>query len=202
MSAKILINRISIENKLKRNLTQKSYLNLAQRNAEIRLNEAKRNLISDFNESEVTQEILAGPTLENSKFLDRGNLVSFLGLENPEQSIALIRNKLETQIKLDNSPNFIQTKTGLIYEFRVETPSLQEIYDSAPSSWSSASWIELVQRGVNNFLAFIYFRFYKPVSRSGHGLQNSRAKSKGGKVLGIPYVKEMIDRFKERFGRR
>lgn len=199
--ARVIINRISIQNKLSKSLTQRRFQGLAYNAANTRFIAAKSNALSDFQEHEVTKEILAGPKAD-SIFLAKGNLVSFLGLENGESVIADIRNKLEIGMRMNKTPSFFKTKDGVAYEFSVKAPSFQEIYDSAPSPWSSKSWVEQVQDGVSNFLYFIYSktgRFAK-YSRSGTGLQNKKGKSgRSSKVLGIKYINEIIQNFRNKF---
>lgn len=199
MLSKIIINRINIENKCNRALTQDSYKNLAYRNAKTRFVFAKDNLLQEFDNDEITKEILAGPTAESS-FLPKGNLVSFLGIPDSESMIAKIRHKLESLIKLYKTPEIKFSQRRIVYSFRVKSLNLQDAYDIVPSPWSTKGIIELIEKGVSNFVAFIYFRLFKKSSRSGHGLQNKNIKTgNSGKVLGIPYLSKILQNFKNRF---
>lgn len=204
--AKVLINRISVQNKLNRALTKKSYQDLAARNAAVRFDQAKRDLIDDFQNHPVTLEIEAGPTAQGG-LLERGSLFSFIGFNQSETPTAELRNYLETNIKLNSTPKFTQTKNGLIYSFNVKTPSIEDIYNNKRFSvdWSNKGWIYLIEKGINNFSYYIFYilGFASGASRSGTGLQNTRSKKKrGGKALGIPYISEILNRFISKFSRK
>ncbi len=200
--ARIILNKINISKKLNSSLSSKRFVGLARNAANTRFIFAKSAVIEDFENSEVTQEILAGPEA-TSKFLSFGNIVSFVGISNPEELIAQIRNKLELGIKMNITPNIITRKNGITFEFKVKSPALQEIYDVAPSEFSNKSVIQQVQDGMSNFMYFLYSQSgrFAQWSRSGTGIQ-SQYKSKtgkSGKVLGIPWINEIISNFRARF---
>jgi hypothetical protein len=203
--ASVILNKINISNKITGALTQKRFIGLAKNAAQARFIAVKEQVINDFNNSKITKEIEAGPYV-NSNFLSKGNLVSFLGIEDGPQSMANIRNKLELGIKMNQSPGFTKRKDGVTYSFKVKAPTLQEIYDAVPSPWSNKSIIELVQIGVNNFVYFIFDKLGKfgKYSRSGTGLQSEYKNNSGnpGKVLGIPWVNEIMGKFRARFSKK
>jgi hypothetical protein len=200
--AKVIINRVKFSNKIKGALTQKRFSGIAGNAAQARFDYRKDELLNDFDSHSVTKELLAGPS-SDSIFLDRGNLISFLGLENGERSIAELRNKLQISIKMNKTPEFKKTSSGVNYEFKVKSPTLQEIYDSAPSPWSNKSFIEQIQDGVSNFIYFIYDKLggFSQYSRSGTGLQSKykRKNDRTSRVLGIPYINEILNKFKFSF---
>lgn len=200
--ARVIINQISFSNKINGALTKKRFHGIVGNAAQSRLDFAKENVIKEFNESLVTKEIEAGPTAD-SFFLDKGNIVSFVGIENGPQMIAEIRNKLQIGIKMNKTPEFSRTKNGVVYSFTVKAPSLQEIYESAPSEWSSKSIPELIQNGISNILYFLYSKSgrFAQWSRSGTGLQSQHKRKNGrsSKVLGIPWLNSILSNFRARF---
>lgn len=200
--AKVIINQISIRKKLTETLTKKKYAGLAYNAANTRFVFAKDGVIKEFNESPITKEIEAGPAVE-SNFLTKGNLVSFLGLKDGQEAVNKIKLKLQTSIRMNKTPEFSQTKTGVTYAFQVKTPTLEEIYDVAPSEWGSKSFVQHIQDGVSNFIFFIYDKTggFGKWSRSGTGLQNKNVKKKtrSKKVLGIKWIDEILENFSEKF---
>ena len=197
MAAKVILNKVEIQNRYNRVLTEDSYKDLAYRNAKTRFDFAQEDLLEDFDKHEITKELLEGPTAENS-ILPKGNLTSFLGIPNSAVVVAKIRHKLKSLIKMDKTPEVKISSKKVMYKFDVNVPPIKDL--SVPSPWSSKGIVELIEDGVTNIIAFIYFSLFKKSSRSGHGLQNKNIKTRGsGRVLGIPYLSEILEKFKAAF---
>ena len=161
-----------------------------------------------FDEHEVTQEILAGPTAQsNSSY---GNIFSFIGFNRGTNPTSELRRYLQDNMELLPHPNFIQNKENVIYQFKVKSPDLQGIYDNAlfatPDHWSNKSWPELIEKGIDNFSYYV-FRLggFAGKSRSGTGLQRKNPRewlTVEDSALGIPYLSEIIEKFRSYFKSR
>lgn len=131
-------------------------------------------LLSEFDSHEVTKEIEAGPGARNSSGTlgGYGNLFSFIGFNKGQDPISPIRSLLARSIKIKS----IRKKRGqlaLILQFSV--PTEQEIADVSPSPWSTASWVEAVEKGMSGLGRYLYSsregRFSS--SRSGNAIEAS-----------------------------
>jgi len=198
--ARVIINKIKIGKKLNGVLiTQRRFQSQAFRAANTRFLFAQLKLLKDFDDSEVTKEIVAGATA-NSSFLPKGNLVSFLGLRDGPKAIAKLRGQLERRTKIGKTPEFIRARKGVIYEFKIKAPTLEELYEINLSPWSNKSWIYQIENGLSNFLYYLYSktgRFAK-WSISGTGLQAKKG-NKGSKVLKIKWISTLLKNFAARF---
>jgi hypothetical protein len=205
MAAKVLINKVNIQNRLNRTLTKKTYVDLATRNAQIRFDTAEREALREFDNHEITKELLDGPQAE-SKFLARGNLASFIGFEDASLEIGKLRNKLEQGFRMNERPQVTINKNGITYSYQVKAPDLQEIYDSTPTpdNWSNKGWTELIEKGISNFIYYLFFEFPISKSRSGYAIQSKHKTKAGGasKVLGIEYIKTVLKTFQSYFKSR
>src|SRR6266404_8505778 len=115
---------------------------------EVRVNEAKQELLREFNESEITKEIEAGPNEPKSAVLPGGygNLFSFLGFEENSHPTEPIREKLES-IELNPTPQI----EGNRLVFKISVPTVDELEEKAPLKWEPRSWISAVTYGIGTF---------------------------------------------------
>ncbi len=176
--ARVILNKININKKLSGALTKKRFIGIVANAAESRFNFKKEDLLRDFDNSEITQELMAGATSTNS-VLPYGNLAAFLGLEDSAASTSKLRAHLKTSLKFDKrqDPDFKTLRNGgAVYAFRVEAPTLEEIYAAFPPPPKSynKSWISVIENGYGTFAYFV-FRLMgfspKANSRSGTGIQ-------------------------------
>lgn len=200
--ARVILNRINISTKINSVLSSKKFAGLARNAANTKFVFAKNNMLEEFESHEITKEIRAGAEAE-SQFLLRGNITSFIGLEDGNQSIAELRNILETRTKMLITPDIIRNKNGITYAFKIKQPTLQEIYDETVSPWATKSWVAQIQDGLSNFIYYLYSKSgrFAQWSRSGTGLQSNYKRKSGGrnKVLGIKWINEIISNFRARF---
>lgn len=201
--AQILFNRINIQNKLGNSLTQRRFANIASLAAKSRFNNAKVQMLEEYDSHPAIMELEAGPNIEGG-FLQVGNLFSFFGFYQDETPAADLRNYIEKNIKMNNNPRFIRNKNNVVYEFDVEVPTLQQVYDEfpMPDQWSSNSWVKALDNGIGTFSYYIFRLFgFMGRSRSGTGLQNkNKVKDRGtDKVLGIKFLPTLLKNFKSYF---
>jgi hypothetical protein len=201
MARLIGFNEISIKKKVNQTLSQSRYQGLARNAANTRFVAAKQAMLEDFDEHPVTKEMVAGPyATENvGGVLPYGNLPAFLGNENSAADVEELRNILEKTKMSTSRPIFVQSDRGVSYSFKVSIPEVEDIYKKTPSDWSSMSWVEMVENGLNNFGSFIFSLLGYPSSVSGTGLQRGKSRSTKRRSPKIPYITEILEKFKNRF---
>jgi hypothetical protein len=216
------IDFVSIREKLVRSPGMKQAM--AERAEEL-VDEFKDQLLDDFDNHIVTQELEEGPAAENISGtlpgLSRGgNLFSFIGFNDGDNPTASIRSALKALVESpDNafSSSFAKgSPPSVIFTFRVKIPTLDEINafmeDDAlfPDGYSGGFWLTDLEKGnLTGLSSYIYdeeFGAYEQ-SRSGTGLQakTRQGKSgKGGKLIkirggdkakGIKYVEKLLQDF-------
>ncbi len=201
----LLLNEIKFRKKINETLKQKRFSNIATLAATSRFNIAKQMTLEQYDSHPAILELQAGPTAMSSSFLDVGNLYSFFGFFQGDTPTTDLRNYLENNIKpIKKSPRFIEKKLGVVYEFGVKVPNLNEIYKAfpMPEQWSNVSWIKALDSGIGTFSYYI-FRIIGFIgrSRSGTGLQNkNKIKNRSGdKVLGVNFMPGLLNFFRSYF---
>lgn len=180
-----------------------------------RVGQRKKELIDKFNNHEITREIERG-NQANSSFLPDGNLFSFIGFHNngeEELQFNKIRNIFEKQIRLVKKPtNKVVNRSSVTMQFDVRVPFLKNIWAETPYPKTppgnvdrSGSWAnDIESRGIDGFMYFLYlFSYDKPPSdqsRSGPGLQLRRKIHSGGDMKPVPYIRVLLDEFRESLG--
>lgn len=178
--------------------------------AKSRLQEAKDQLIDDFNNHPVTEEIKAGPSADNiSETLGgHGNLFSFIGFYAGEDPTEIIGKILKRNIRLSKNAAAVSFagKGNISFAFRVETGgSEEEIYNETPypDGYRSGSWARDIEKNIQGIQSYIYneeFGSYEQ-SRSTSGLQ---AKTRDGRLViirrdhnfkPIKYISELLSAF-------
>lgn len=205
----ILNNRISIQNKIFDTLKKKQYQNFAYIAAQTRFNQAKRDLLNDFDNDPVNQEIKEGYDSNESKYVSRGNLYSFIGFNANVEPIEDLRKFIDENIVLEKQPYFDTKGNRFNYNFPVQYPTLEELYEEtsmdkyANNYPNSRSFIELMRNGLNNIGQYIFHRYFNDkYSRSTTGLQNKEAKL-GGQFISVPdYIISIFNKFKSKFRKK
>ena len=179
-----------------------------------KFNDNKNQLLEEFDEHEVTQEIAAGPDASSS-FVETtagGNLFSLLGFHSHENPIEELREFLNDKIIL-----YIQyvrkksTPNGIAWEIPIKIPTLNDMDQGLLIlEWSpSKSWVSLIEKGIPWFAHYL-FDNDRPnskhkefsSSRSGPAIQIKNTMQRGRSYSGgIKYVSEMLNDFKQRMSR-
>ena len=159
-------------------------------------------LLREFDEHPVTQEIKAGAGAANiSNTLDgQGDLFSFIGFEENDNPTDAVRAVIEssTDLVIDNSTPTVQGD-GLVYQFSVIVPT-EAIETASPLPFESGqSWVTGIEKGISGFSQYLagYFRS----SRSGGGIQTSNT-VRGGEFKTREYMTEIYRNFAAKFKRK
>ena len=192
-------------NSLKRNLNREIGKSVGIRNqsfkiAEERAIEAKQQMLENFEASLITKELEAGSenTLNFSGNLmglpyGGGSLFGFIGFDEGDKPISLVRAYLEMSGKIRKTPKKVTSGTRTYYQYAVETPSMQELQSITPMPWEAGrSWIRAIEKGISG-LGF-YLLSNSPKSRSGQGVQASK-KLRGATYRPSKYMSSIINSY-------
>lgn len=148
-----------------------AYRRFATAQAKAVFQEAKAELLAEFDEDPITQEIEEGPDKVGSSLLPGGygNLFSFLGFYDDEKPIEELRAFLEHNITLVETPITQSFK----YLFKVNVPSKEEVAEVTPMPFGTAkSWALAVENGVPGFNQYLFdLEREFAASRSGPAVQ-------------------------------
>lgn len=155
-------------------LSSKAFQTKARKEAVEKLIEHKAEMVNEFINHPVTQEISAGPTAQNSsKTLNgKGNLFSFIGFEKSQDPISPVVDVLNRETKLTGQ-FYINNRGEGSLEFEYKLPSEEEISKVSQLPFESGrSWVWGIQRGISGF--GFYLRKLWSSSRSGTAIQSSK----------------------------
>jgi hypothetical protein len=160
-----------------------------------KFNKIKNQLIQEFLNHPITQEIQAGPNATNisGTLNGKGNLFSFIGFyegDNPIQDILNILESIEIKFIKD-------IKSG--NQFSINFPDSKDIFAATPMPWATGrSWAKGIESGISG-LGFYMFK-KSPQSRSGEAIQTSvtlnRVKFKNTKYISallVKYRKQLLN---------
>ena len=153
----------------------------------------KAELILEFLNHPVTQEIKAGPSSSNlSGTLDGvSNLFAFIGFEESDEPIDPIIDLLN-RIEIHYSGEI-----NMGSKFTITIPEASEIFSITPMPWASGrSWAEGIEKGISG-LGYLLKRAGQS-SRSGAAIQSS-VKVRGGGFKNTQYISALINKYKKRF---
>ena len=201
--AKLSISKIS--DFIKRRIVESKPVTFAIRKAiEIRLrplfNQIREEMLEEFTNHPVTQEIDMGPKLGwNSPFLGgSGTLCSFIGFNRDD-------NPTEPIKKMIKGLRFYTVfSKGLEHKFEVRFfPTMDDISQATPMPWAEGrSWAKGIESGISGLGS--YLNIEHPVSRSSAGIQ---AKNKDGKLIKVrsgqfrptKYMSEILNKYRTKF---
>lgn len=153
---------------------------------------AKRQMIKEFENHPITQEIKGGPDAYNKSgtLNGYGNLFSFIGFENGMDPIGPIRSILNKALTIRSIPS---SQKSMITKFIIELPSKEEIFAAAPNPWATGrSWAQGIEQGMSGFGQYIYSQDKTmPKSRSGTAVQGDQ-KFRGGNFSNTKYLSEIL----------
>lgn len=168
--------KISLKQLLKKEFANsKVFQNLAYGAVKKKADALKKKTMAEFDKHEVTKELERGTSGRNSLLLGgRGNFFGFLGFNQGERPVEIVRNVLEQRIGLVSNKGKLKkvTKTTFQWDFDINIPSKEDIYSVTPMPWSSKSWVKGVEGGITNYTQTIFKDTKR--SRSGVALQTQR----------------------------
>ena len=155
----------------------------------------KAEMIKEFLDNPITQEIMAGPSGVNiSGTLDGvSNLFAFIGFNEGEDPIAPILIILEN-VDMQYNREIRRGKPGLM--FKVNLPTAEDIFAVTPLPWATGrSWAEGIERGLSG----LGYLLRKNKGRSGAAVQSRVRKGRGGKFRNSPYISSLLKKYRQRF---
>jgi len=171
---KITFNYKAMELSLQKSIEAASLLP-ARAIAKERFEEELGRLVESVIDDTASQEILAGPSAEKSKFIKGkwskihgGNLYSFIGFYAEEQNpINQLVSYLDKSFKIKLDAKLVKNK----YIFRTVIPPISKIYKDfpLPGYFAGRSWIKAIESNMTNIVH--YMKKSWPGSKSGEGIQ-------------------------------
>ena len=164
MSARI--NMTAIRQKA---LATAKFARAAQMQAKVRFNKAKAELMQDFLNDAVTNEIRGGNAVSNSSGTlgGYGNLFSYIGFYEDFDAIAPVQQYLKQfafNATVSNAGRGVLT-------LKVKWPSIKEIEAITPMPWEEGnSWVTGIERGISGFGHYMY-NLAAGKGRSGAAIQ-------------------------------
>lgn len=155
----------------------------------------KKQLILEFLNHPVTQELLAGPAADNSSGTLGGisNLFAFIGFDEGDDPIAPITRILES-IEVSFGGEILMGN-----KFNINMPTAQDIFDVTPLPWANGrSWAQGIEKGISG-LGYL-LRAKLPQSRSGEAIQSS-VKVRSGGFKNTQYISALILKYSKRFSK-
>ncbi len=189
----VKINQRSIDRKV---ANSRAFDRASRKSAQERLDKAKAELLSQYDQHPVTQEIEGEETASNlsGTLNGYGNLFSFMGFSQGSNPTVAVRNFLKSFIQLKKSSK----ARGNHIEYRVKMPSMED-FDFAQMPWEGGnSWVRAVEVGMSSFS--YYMDKASKASRSGKGIQIDN-KLRGRSSSGVPYLTQMLNEFRKRLSR-
>lgn len=168
--------------------------------AEKRAQDAKDEMLEAFEESPITREIDAGAenTINFSKNLigigyGEGSLFGFIGFDESDDPISLVRDYLNASGKIYKTPKIIKSGGKVSYKYTVQIPNAKNLFAMTPMPWESGrSWVRSIEKGISG-LGY-YLLSNSPKSRSGQGVQASHQLRKAV-YRPTKYISSIVDAY-------
>jgi len=155
-----------------------------------KVNEKKREFISEFENHPVTKEISSGASATNisGTLGGYGNLFSFIGFYSADNPVSVVTNLLN-RIKLLQKIDI--KKSGITANIYV--PSLQDFGDQTKMPWQTGrSWLLDIEKTISGIGSYLYKKYDK--SRSKTALQSNFDYSNKS-FKSVKYFGEMYKKF-------
>lgn len=201
--AKAYINEVSISKKFVNAAKKDKYVNFMRSAANTRFQFARQLMLEELDSHPVTKELQQSPSEPGSAQVSKGNLVSFLGLSDGASEVANVREYLRKNTELGSEVKITEERKNINYSFKVEVPSKTQVFEAfpAPDSYSSKSWLEIIEKGIGSAAQYIFWSlgFNTVKSRSGTGLQSKGEVKNVASLKTRPYISEILDNFRKKF---
>lgn len=201
--AKLSISKIS--DFIRRRIIESKPVTFAARKAiELRLrplfNQIRQDMIDEFLNHPVTEEIALGPKLGwSSPFLGGyGDLFSFIGFDKNDDPIAPIVKKLR------GLRFFTVFSKGFDHKFEVRFfPTIDDIAAVTPMPWASGrSWAKGIESGISGLGSYLNIEHQNSKSSAGIQAKTKRGnlvKIRGGEFRPTPYLSEILNKYRAKF---
>jgi hypothetical protein len=158
------------------------------------IEETKQQMIQEFMNHPVTEEIMNGYNSENisNTLGGYGNLFSFIGFDFGDAPIMPIIDILE-------KTNVVFSRSGRnILTANITLPSAQDIFAKTPMPWASGrSWAKGIETGISG--VGFYIQKYGQ-GRSEGGIQ-SNSKIRSGRFKNVPYISALLNKYRVLFSK-
>jgi len=191
MTAKIKVNRKVLQMHLNKRAGPRLH-QIYNQKVRAAIEKAQEEMIREFEEHLITQEIEGGPHASNTSGTlgGVGNLFSFIGFEEQADPISPIRSILRRAIKIKSLP---PGHKSLIQKFIITMPSKEAILERSPMPWASGrSWVDGIEKGISGLGQYLSGAIES--SRSGGGVQ-TKTKLRGGGFSNTSYLSEILNNF-------
>ena len=156
----------------------------------------KNQMMKEFLQLPITQELMAGPEASNISGTLRGvtNLFAFIGFDAGEKPVDMIIQALEnTNIQFRKE---LKKGEKLGAEYSINLPTPEQIFAMTPMPWAlGRSWARGIESGISG-LGFLLRKNNR--GRSGRAIQ-SRVKVRGGAFKPTPYITAFLQKYKKKF---
>ncbi len=162
---------------------------------------SKLEMMEEFDNHPVTQEIKAGPESNNSSNTlgGYGNLYSFIGFREGQDPTSIVRDYLEQNSNLKRTVKFKKDgETDGVFYIQADIPSVSEIELITPSEWDTKSWVRGIERGMSGLGNYIYsmIQAFRD-SRSGSAVQ-AQKKLRGLGYKPVKYISSIVNNFRNK----
>jgi hypothetical protein len=171
--------------------------NIVKTEVDKKIKKSQDDLIIEYENHPVTQEIDGGPSASNisGTLGGRGNLFSFIGFNRGTNPTAVVKTRLARPIK----SKVLKAGFGR-FTVQLDAPTKKELEESTPIPWSiGRSWLDGVEKGISGLGRYMFKSANVRSSRSGRAIQVT--KSKGGRFRNTPYVSKMLNNFYRRLSK-
>lgn len=120
----------------------------------------------------------------------------YFGFYDGDQPVSDLQAVFMSEIRLNKNPRVKKKKNSSEYTFNIKYPSVREIYSESSLSlpWISKTWVEALQRGLNNIEHFLL----KPrKGRSGKGVQIQSELNNRSEPTDSEYLRRLRKEFSE-----
>ena len=153
--------------------------------------EAKDEMLAEFNSHPVTRELEMKTAANPSSFVGEGSLFGFIGFHENDEPVDVVRSMLKSSDLV-----FVRIK-GAVIDFKVVYPSKEELFDATPLPWATGrSWLKGIESGISGLGRYINID-YSDYSRSGGGIQ-SEHKVRSAKFNNTQYISKILNNFIEK----
>jgi len=168
-----------------------------EKKATLQFKKIKAELITEFLNHPVTQEIRQGPSASNTSNTLSGvsNLFAFIGFEEGDDPIDPILKIFES---MDIS---FGGEIPMGAKFNISMPTALDIFSITPMPWASGrSWAQGIEKGISG-LGYLLRKTYEPNPpklRSGQAIQSS-VKIRSGGFKNTQYISALINKYSKKF---
>jgi hypothetical protein len=159
-------------------------------------NNVKRQMISEFANHPISQEILIGPDAPNlsGTLNGYGNLFSYIGFYAGDKPLEPIIDLLEkTRI---NFSRLIDD--GAVWN--IFMPAKEDIWDVTPMPWAPGrSWAKGIETGISGVGYYLYLEKDIPQSRSEAAIQLKNKVRSKGRFKNTKYISQILAKYEKLF---